>query len=152
MILNVVIKVLNEFVGTDKIEFISGKIENVGCDNCQLSESRGSVYGIAVKINSENEKQEIFKLNQKIGLEILKWKSIGCNYYPLYWGKDKSMGSRLDAHTKSPTGNGTIQLNKKTALKNKDIIYGAILCSNSENIERELHEAYPDILKTTSAK
>lgn len=152
MIKNAVIKVLDEFVGTDKIEFISGKIENVGCNNneCKLSESRGSVYGIAVRINSEKEKEEVFKIKKKV--EILEWKSIGDNYYPLYWGRDKNMGLRLDSHTKSYENTWTIQLNKIVGLRGKEIIYGAMLCSNYEKIEDELHKYYPDILKTEKRK
>lgn len=148
---NAVIKVLDEFIGTDKIEFISGKIENVGCNKFQLSEGRGSVYGIVVKINSEEEKKDVFKINEK-EVEILEWKSIGDKYYPLYWGKDKNMGSRLDVHTKSSDSTWTIQLNKIGELKDKEIIYGAMLCSDSKNVEDELHESYPDILKTKTGK
>ena len=62
------------------------------------------------------------------------------------------MGSRLDAHTKSSDSTGTIQLNKMSELKDKEIIYGAMLCSDSKNIEDELHKSYPDILKTKTGK
>lgn len=144
---NKIIEILEKKVGTNTLAFISGTIENPGTKDCKLSDERGSVYGVAVKLTSENEKKEVFKHCKK-EISIEEWKSIGDYYYPLYWGRDINMGARLFSHTKSSKSTGTIQLNKHEELKNKDVIYGAMPCSNYKEIESKLHKEYPDIYKT----
>ena len=45
---NIVIQTLENIIGTDKIDFISGEIIEPGTDNCKLSDYRGCVYGFAI--------------------------------------------------------------------------------------------------------
>lgn len=154
---NVVIKKLDEYSGTGKIGFISGEINNIGTNNCDFSyDNWGSVYGIAVKITSNKVKLGIYDSITKIGRKndkiqnIGDWNSIGESFYPLYWGADKYMGTRLKAHTKTIKGAGTLQLNQEelNVLQNIEVIYGVIPCTNYKNIEDQLHSSYPCILKT----
>lgn len=147
MIKNKVIEILEREVGTDALTFISGTVDNPGTDKCSLSEGRGSVYGFAVKL-TDGEKEKLFECRDDKDLCIGEWKSIGNNYYPLYWGKDINMGARLHSHTKSSKSTGTIQLNAREELENKEIIYGAMSCSGCKEIEDKLHKKYPDIYKT----
>lgn len=147
MIKNKVIEVLEKEIGTDVLSFISGNVEHPGIDSCKLSDRRGSVYGFAIKLSSDDEIKAIFE-NQDKNLDFSSWKSLGDDYYPLYWGKDINMGARLYSHTKQSKSTRTIQLNKRAFLKDREIIYGAIPCSDSAEIEKRLHEKYPDILKT----
>jgi hypothetical protein len=148
---NIIVLTIEKTVGTDKIEFISGEIVNAGNNNCKLSGPFGSVYGIAIKLENEDAINDVWKKTTKFRKKNAvqtNWKSLGDNYYPLYWGKDKALGSRLFAHTKSQKSTGTIQLNK-IKLQDYNIIYGAIQCINMETHEAKIHERYPDILKTS---
>lgn len=98
---NVVIEKLEKIAGTNKVDFFSGKILNVGTEECELSNKTeiGSVYGIAINISNPSDKKQIFNClknnNRKIE-KIEDWKEIGDNFYPLYWGKDSYMGKRLN--------------------------------------------------------
>lgn len=148
MIKNRIIEILEKEVGTDALPFISGTIDNPGTDECKLSEGRGSVYGIAIKITSKEEKIALFNCKDAEIKGIDDWKSLGDDYYPLYWGKDINMGARLHSHTKASKSTGTCQLNSRKELENKDIIYGAMPCSNYKKIEDRLHKKYPCIYKT----
>lgn len=147
MIINEVVEILKKYTGIDKIDFISGEILNVGTANCKLSGKNGSVYGIAIKLE-DNEVENYFREFNEKGINHEDWESIGNNFYPLYWGKDQNMGSRLYAHIKSPKGTGSLQLNNRGGLENREIIYGAVPCLNSDKIEKLIRKNYPDILKT----
>lgn len=144
---NKVVQILEKYTGTDNITFLNGRITNVGTNDCKLSEDGSSVYGIAVKLENNEIKNFFIKFNEK-NIKYEDWKSIGDNFYPLYWGKDRNIGSRLIAHTKSYKGTSTLQLNKMTDFEDRECIYGAVLCLNSEEIEKKLHRDYPDILIT----
>ena len=151
---NAVISIIEKIVGTDKIEYISGEIQNCGTKHCKLSEIRGAVYGIAIKLERSQKSSFFCDIEEDLrnNTKEQEWISIGDDYYPLYWGKDKNMGLRLHAHTKTMKSTGTLQLNSNTMsfLKDKEIIYGAIPCMNYEKNEEKLHKRYPDILKTKS--
>lgn len=101
MFRNKVIEILEIYVGQERITFISGEILKIGTKDCHLSEDRGSVYGIAVAIEDEREKALIFQHLNERSIQLEQWNPIGDNFYPLYWGKDCNMGSRLKVHTKS---------------------------------------------------
>lgn len=59
------------------------------------------------------------------------------------------MGIRLYSHTKSMKSTGTLQLNiSNEAIKNHEIIYGAMPCVNYKNQEDKLHARYVDLMKT----
>lgn len=145
---NQVVLILKECAGIHGVDSISGNITDVGTDECKLSDERGSVYGIAVKITDPEDVKKILKYTDN-PRKIKDWRTIGEDYYPLYWGIDVNLGSRLDAHTKSSDSTGTIQLNKKDYLKDMEIIYGGILCNNRGAVEKKLREEYPDVLKTS---
>ncbi len=157
---NQVIKVLSDIAKDNKVTYISGTIEDCGTNNCKLSSERGGVYGIAVKLNTDEEKKELYNaLNndathktKKFPKSIDDWKTIGDDCYPLYWGKDQKLGSRLYDHTKKHSGKYTLQLDSLGILKGKTVIYGAILCLNKKTVERKLHVEYPDVLKTVKGK
>lgn len=153
---NVVVDILEKIIGTDRVEFISGEILDVSTKDCKLSEYRGSVYGIAIEIKSDKDRKKIFNSIEQSQRRLTKendWKEIANGYYPLYWGKDINMGIRLHSHTKSMNSTGTLQLNNAPkALKDHQIIYGAITCINYEKHEKELHDRYKDLMKTTKSK
>lgn len=151
---NRIIQQIEIVAGTNRIEFISGTVNACGTKECILSDERGSVYGIAVELNEE-EKLILFKEINKSQHKgkffpklVIEWKTIGDNYYPLYWGKDINMGVRLHAHTKEMKSTGTLQLNNLNLLKGKNVIYGAIPCLEYDSIEKNLHNKFPDVLKT----
>ncbi|MBQ8689399.1 MAG: hypothetical protein IJ515_03445 [Clostridia bacterium] len=145
---NAIITVIEDIVSADRLEYISGSILNCGTSDCALSDERGSVYGIAIELSGD-EKQSFFDnlANKKKGVTAKEWKSIGDNYYPLYWGIDINMGARLSAHIKDYLGTGALQLNARH-LGDFKIIYGAIPCLNRAKHEKTLRNTYPDILKT----
>ena len=145
MRINKVVEILSKEVGTDYLSFISGEILNPGMNDCRLSEKHGSVYGIAVRLDTIDEKQDIFSKRDKKDMKIDEWISIGDNYYPLYWGESSYLGARLQDHTKEHCGKWTIQLNERIELKNKQLIYATVLCSNAVDIEERLRKNYPDI-------
>lgn len=153
---NQIVEILERVIGTDKIEYISGNIENIGTNECQLSNERGSVYGFAILIESEKDKIEIFNklsyINKLTSIKVEDRKTIGDNFYPLYWGKDVNMGIRLFSHTKVMKSTGTLQLCNQdyNILENRHIIYGALPCINYSDNEKKLKKKYPDILKTTT--
>ena len=114
---NVVVKCLKEIVGTDALPYISGEIENCGTNSCAITGTRGSIYGVAVKLDCERDKSLLFKqikdFYKKLNLKSSsEWNSIGGSYYPLYWGKDRNMGIRIYSHTKEMKSTGTLQLCK----------------------------------------
>ena len=146
---NVIVKTILKTIGSDKKYFLEGKIFYDDEGNCKMQE-RGGVYGIAVKLE-EDEVESFFnkhKDERKKDLKYSDWKNIGNGYYPLYWGKDINLGFRLFEHLKASKTLGTVQLNLKQFLKGKDVIYGAVFCSNNTKNEKKLRENYPDIFKT----
>ena len=149
---NKVVEILSKEVGTDHLQFISGEILNPGTDGCKLSENHGSVYGIAIKLKTQEEKEEIFNYRDKESMEIEDWLSIGDDYYPLYWGKTSYMGVRLQDHITEQAGKWSIQLNNHPELIDKALIYATIPCQNALKIEKQLQKNYPDIYKTKKGK
>ena len=122
MRINKVVEILLKETGTDYLQFISGEILNPGTDECKLSEENGSVYGIAIKLITQEEKEEIFACRDYNEMKIDDWKSIGADYYPLYWGKSLYLKSRLQDHTTKHRGKRSLQLNERKELKNKHLI------------------------------
>lgn len=152
MELNIVVKKLIEIVGTDKIEYISGIINSVGSCECALSDTRGSVYGIAIKLENESDKMDAFSVTEgrRKTQDIKEWEPIKDNWYPLYWGKDKNMGARLTSHCHALTSTATLQL-CNIALKG-EIIYGALPCVNYDTHERTLISRFKPLLLTEKGK
>lgn len=148
---NEVIMVLEDVAGDKKFDFISGTINNPGLSSCSLTDKRGAVYGFAVKLE-DKEVAGFLKQCDNKNINKNKWIALGNSYYPLYWGKDKNIGTRLHAHTKSHKKNASIQINNREFLMDKEIIYGAILCMDCVKIEKRLKEKFPDVLMTKMNK
>ncbi len=150
---NAVVAKIKEIAGKDYREFLAGdfKIEN---GSCTLNE-RGGVYGIAVDLTNVNEKDKIAIYNsgnKRKKVEYKNWIPIEGNIYPLYWGKDINLGSRLYEHSKNSSTVGSLQLNKRKTLIGKKVFYGAVLCVNKEQHEKVLHKKYPDIYQNIQDK
>lgn len=155
MELNVVVETLIKIIGTDKIEYISGKVLNVGTNECELSEKRGSVYGFAIRLKTQNDVVKVFNsiIKERRNINnVSDWQPIKEDYYPLYWGRDTNMGARIFSHTRSMKSTGTIQLNTiSTVLRNYEIVYGAVPCLNYEKNEEILHDRYVQLLCTVKS-
>ena len=98
-----------------------------------IQQSSGAVYGIWVFSDEIPE-----------GIESLPGHR---NWYPVYWGKDIAPVSRMKAHVQGHR-NGNINLPSRVFLRNKQIIYGAILVSNYQNFEQFLHGRYTPMFGT----
>ena len=149
---NEVVKIIKRLITSSVKEYLEGSIKWE--DDLPKMEERGGVYGIAIKL-SKDEVVDFFnnfRDERKKKMQVKDWKSIGNNYYPLYWGKDINLGFRLFEHMKSSKSSWTIQLDKKVYLKGKDLIYGAVLCSNSKENEKLLRQKFPDVYKTDILK
>ena len=145
---NAVVLAIKRTIGKCNKNYLEGKIDWE--NGIPQLEERGGVYDIAIKLD-KSEVESFFGAycdDRKKDLKFKDWKTIGNNYYPLYWGKDINLGFRLFEHMKSSKYTWTIQLNKKPYLIGKDLIYGAVLCSNLKDNEKLLREKYPDIYKT----
>ena len=152
---NEVINAMIKQIDKDVTNYVCGIIIDPGTDDCSTSDKCGSVYGFAIRINSDEQKKYIFDSAEAAGdlrddANLNEWCEIENGYFPLYWGKDKYMGSRINAHTKDYKSTGTIQLNTKKYLVNQDIIFGVIQCLNYEEYEEKIRNKHRDILKTKS--
>ena len=149
---NIVVDTIIKVVGSDIKHYIEGKVLWQKNGKPKLQE-RGGVYGIAIKLK-DDEAAKFFAKHKDIkkNFEFEKWIPLsqdnGEKYYPLYWGKDINLGFRLFEHMKSSKSTASIQLDQKVDLFEKDIIYGAVFCSNNKENENLLHNQYPDIFKT----
>ncbi len=150
---NLVIKTLEKEL--TKVDLMQGEFLNPGTREISLSFRVGSVYGIFVQLNDEEIEQfkkDLIKYGGFYKNRLLNWKPIKDNFYPLYWGSDQYIGSRLLAHSKSPVSTGTLHLNNRKELIDKKIIYGAILCDDYKESEKRMRKLYPDVYKTKSRK
>ena len=145
---NAVVLAIKRTIGKCNKNYLEGKID--WKKGIPQLEERGGVYGIAIKLTRKEAKNFFtdFCDKRKKILQFSDGRTIGNNYYALYWGKDINLGFRLFEHMKSSKSTWTIQLDKKTYLIGKDLIYGAVLCSNPKDNEKLLREKYPDIYKT----
>lgn len=113
----------------------------------------GSAYGIAIQIKKA-EREKIYnaikedKHSKVDQIPLDKWKPIRDDWYPLYWGKDKYAGSRINAHARTRKSTGTLQINKREYLDGAKLIYGVVLCDKYSKIEKQLQRQYPCLLKT----
>lgn len=150
---NLVVKTLEKEL--TKIDLMQGKFLKPGTEEISLSSRAGSVYGIFVELDSkklEVFKKELLKNGNIYEDRLDKWKPVEGNFYPLYWGSDQCLGSRLYAHSKSPTGTGTLHLNERTELIDLNVIYGAILCDDYMEGEKKIRSKHLDIYKTITTK
>ena len=156
---NVVISTIKSTIKTIPLasvqDFFCGKVINVGTKDCglDLDIEKGGVYGFAIKIDCK-DKYTVFSSIKEYKnfkkIEVTNWKPIEDDYYPLYWGTDMNLGTRITAHIKNFAGTGAIHLcdSRYNSIKKYEIIYGAVLCSERKSVENALLKKYPCILKT----
>ncbi len=152
---NEIIKALESIANSDIIssEDTCGFVKEPGTDSVTISEDIGTIYGFAVRLDKSEVEDFFNKYNQQNYItEYTEWKSIGNNFYPLYWGEAKEGVARVDSHLKAHTGKGSIQLNIRTELKNKEVIYGLIQVKNRLVNEDNIRKEYPDIYKNYKVK
>jgi hypothetical protein len=155
---------LNELITTIRREFDSTNYKEVDVLGSFVNESNnigktitpGSVYGFFVSLN-EQEKTKLFEeAREKKTLrpsDLSTIKPIIDDLYPLYWGKDKSLGSRINAHITNPISRtGLARLSAYTSLHGKSISCLALVVNDYSMFEEHLKIKYPDILKTKSRK
>lgn len=153
---------MKEVVEIIRNELNSTEYEEVDALGSFLNESNnrgkvitpGSVYGFFVSL-SKDEKEELFKearVKQTLrptNTSLIK--PIKDNIYALYWGKDKSLGARINAHVNNPKGKtGLARLSAYTSLHGKSISCFALVVNNYSGFEAHLQSKFPDILKTKS--
>lgn len=148
---NIIIKTIYEIIGKRRRDCMFGEYD-VEKDKVGIKkETRGGVYGIAVKLNGGEDSKEFYKNVFKNGnakdLQGKEWKSIGEGYYPLYWGKDINLGFRLYEHAVGAKSSASARLATR-GLQGHSVIYGAVFCMDKEGCEKDLREEYPDILKS----
>ncbi|EHH2490117.1 hypothetical protein CGH86_23305 [Vibrio parahaemolyticus] len=111
----------------------------------------GSIYGFAVEL-SECEAENFFNEAEERGANFLKsfdsFNPIEGNLYPIYWGKDKSLGKRPYEHLGDPKGTGAIRLSTYSSLKNKTIHTVVVVVDDNDKLERHLQRKYPHLLLT----
>ena len=122
----------------------------------------GAVYGYFVRLEPDELKALRKEAEEKKSSAIdraKEFESLYDNVYPLYWGKDESLGSRINAHLRNPggknegkKGTGLIRLCAYKALKGKDIAVFSICVSNYAAFEVHLRAHFPDLLKTKNSK
>jgi len=111
----------------------------------------GGVYGFFVTL-SEDEAQcffnEALKRNAANFKLIEEFKPISNSSYPIYWGKDKSIGKRPYEHLGDPKGTGSIRLSTYKSLLNKEIHTVTIVVDDNKKLECHLQSKFPHLLKT----
>jgi hypothetical protein len=115
----------------------------------------GSVYGFFVELTDE-EAKAFYKeaLSRKANaIDVFdKFKPIRDNLYPIYWGKDKSIGKRPYEHLKDPKGTGSIRLSTYTTLHDKRIQCVSIIVDDNQKFEGHLQRKYPHLLLTKTVQ
>ena len=157
--------------GNEVVKAIRSIVGENDCRNCMYGSyiidensvsmnksDRGGVYGIAIKLDKGESKEELYHLiHQGKGkfnkTTVEQWKSFegDPNFYPLYWGKDINLGFRLYEHTKESKTAASVQLSTR-GLENRTVIYGAVFCENKEDAEKRLKNEYPDIFQTLTKR
>jgi len=111
----------------------------------------GGVYGFFVELTEEEAKAFFTEASDRnaIYLESFdQFKPIKDSFYPIYWGKDKSIGKRPYEHLKNPKGTGSIRLSTYHSLVNKRIHSIAIIVDNNDKLESHLQNKFPHLLLT----
>ena len=111
----------------------------------------GGVYGFFVELSNEEAKdffEEASKRNTLYLKSFSQFMPIKDSFYPIYWGKDKSIGKRPYEHLKNPKGTGSIRLNTYKSLKNKTIHSLTIVVDDNEKFENHLQNKFPHLLLT----
>lgn len=115
----------------------------------------GAVYGFFAEF-TKCEAKEFFDEATKRASSYLdsfeKFKPIKDSIYPIYWGKDKSIGKRPYEHLRNPKGTGSIRLSTYKALENKKIISATVVVDDNDKFESHLQSKYPHLLLTKTAQ
>ena len=148
------------------IEIVKSELEAAGVKQVDangeflLSDSKptlfpGGVYGFFVEL-SEEEAQAFFDEASERNAAYLdsfeKFQPIQDCLYPIYWGKDKSIGKRPYEHLNDPKGTGSIRLSTYYSLVNKRIHSIAIVVDNNDRLESHLQNKFPHLLLTKTAQ
>ncbi len=130
--------------------------------NAKKNITPGSVYGFFVELlpNEVGILIQEAKAKKSFALSFQDdFKPIVDNIYPLYWGKDKSLGSRINGHITNPdgkeqgkVGTGLVRLCAYQALQNKKIGVCAIVVDDYSEFESHIRSIYPNALKTKNTK
>jgi hypothetical protein len=155
-------------MGTKSImlEIIKRELKFSGCNEVNavgefsLSEHKpilfpGGVYGFFVELTKKEAVgfyQEAYDRQATFVESLDKFKPIKDNFYPIYWGKDKSIGKRPYEHLKDPKGTGSIRLSTYKSLKDKRIISITIIVDNNDKFETHLQNKFPHLLLTKTAQ
>lgn len=131
-------------------------------NNSKKTITPGSVYGFFVSLLPEDADLLFNEAKSKNALALSsrhEFKPIIDNIYPLYWGKDKSLGSRINGHIMNPdgkeqgkAGTGLVRLCAYLTLQNKEIGVFAIVVNDYSGFELRIRSIYPDVLKTKNTK
>lgn len=131
---NEVIDFLKTVANQEKFTYydsVFGSIELT--ENEAIKQSSGAVYGVWVKSET--------KLNNTLRSipEYPEW-------YPIYWGKDIKPVSRISAHIQNHEGTGNASLRTISLIKDKPLIFGALLVARYKEFEKLLHLKYPPLI------
>lgn len=124
-------------------------------NNSFVNQSTGSVYGIWIKITTQESYDNLIKDLNKSSKKIISSKVDAIfsdesgTWYPLYWGKDINPGSRIRAHFRTGNGTGGLDLSRQKFLHNYEMKWGNILVRDYDSFENYLHKTYPPILGTS---
>jgi len=111
----------------------------------------GGVYGFFVELSKEDARaffNEASKRNAANLSSFEEFKPIKGNFYPIYWGKDKSIGKRPYEHLGNPKGTGSIRLSTYKSLEKKQIHTFVIIVDDNEKLESHLQKNFPHLLLT----
>ena len=115
----------------------------------------GGVYGFFVELQPDEATafyNEAFNRGTASISSREAFKPIKDNFYPIYWGKDKSIGKRAYDHIKNPDGNGVIRLATYNSLNGKVIHIFTMIVDDYKKLEIHLQNKYPHLLLTTKPK
>lgn len=115
----------------------------------------GAVYGFATRL-SPADRQSLFEEAQMRRLcqfaDIEHFRPIEGDLYPIYWGKDKFLGTRPHQHLGDPKGTGVIRLSTYETLKDKTFACVSLTVADYVLAEKRLQQKFPDLLKTTKER
>jgi hypothetical protein len=111
----------------------------------------GSTYGFLAILDIDSAKKLFDEASSRNASNISSleyFRPVFENVYPLYWGKDKSIGKRPYEHLYDPSGTGSIRLHTYQCLNDIHILCFAITVNENEKFEKHLQNNYPHLLVT----
>lgn len=144
-------KFMEEIASRNKIQMVvaEGIFTNTHANKNALN-LPGSVYGFCVRLN-EQERYSVFteaksKKTNKL-FNVQEWLPLRENIYPLYWGKDKRLGARIQQHLQNNArGTGLARLCAYTTLHNKEIACVALTVTKYSELEDAIQNECPHLL------